>query len=84
MEGEPHEPEEAVCGKVLLLLHATELGKNSPAHHRGLQFCGFCSLVLMDLTPSEPRPPFLSQTFQVKEMDLIHLFSNVGPQLGGE
>lgn len=43
MEGEPYEPEEALRGKVLLFLHATELGKD---HHalllqRVFSFVGF-------------------------------------------
>lgn len=41
MEGESPEPEEALRGKVLLLLHAPELGKDAPAHTEGCSFVDF-------------------------------------------
>lgn len=71
MEGEPHEPEEALRGKVLLFMHASELGKGSPTHHTFLlqRVFSFVDFVfgLNDLTPLELRPLFISQTFQVKK-----------------
>lgn len=77
MEGESHEPEEALRGKVLLLLHATELGKNVPDHHRGLRVLWILGFGFNGFDSCRTK-----SSISVKEMELLHLFSNANLQLG--
>lgn len=69
MEGEPHEPEEALRGKVLLFMHASELGKDPPAHLAFLlhRVFDFVDLGLNGLHSFRMETPYISQTFQVKK-----------------
>lgn len=88
MEREPHEPEEAFRGKVLLFMHASELGKDPPAHHAFLlhRVFGFVDLGLNGLDSFRMETPVYKSNISGKEMDLIHiairLLNIIGPQLG--
>lgn len=87
MEGEPHEPEEALRGKVLLFVHASELGKDPPTHHTSLlqRVFSFVDFVfgLNGLESFRTEIPVYKPNISGKEMDLIsvavYLLTIIGP-----